>query len=64
MVLLQEKGGEEMSSDELAKKCSVQVRTVYNWVKAGCPHDYIQRGRRLVLEFDYRAVAKWLKEAK
>ena len=53
-----------LTSKELSKKKGVQIRTIYNWTKDGCPHDYTWKGRKKVLVFDEKEVNKWLKSKK
>ena len=53
-----------MDIKQTAKEFQVTHLTVRNWIKKGCPHDFVYTGMRKRYEFDKLAVRRWLKEQK
>lgn len=46
-----------LNSHQLHETLGVSVRTIMNWIAAGCPHDRVGHKYR----FDLAAVQEWLK---
>lgn len=58
-----QKGGEEMTPNEIAKHFNVTRRTVYRWIGRGCPHTKIDDGTlRPKFKMELTEVAKWRME--
>ena len=49
-----------ITAKQLSQIKGVQLQTIYNWVKNGCPHDYALKGKKMILNFDKREVELWL----
>lgn len=51
-----------LTSIELAKLFNKRQLTIYNWVKAGLPHDMVMNGRMKEYRFNYNEVEQWLEK--
>ncbi len=49
-----------LTSIQLADKVKKRQLTIYNWVKAGVPHDKIMNGKMEEYRFNYDEVIEWL----